>query len=151
MYRSFFSSELKSLYSLYTDDFSIGFIIGLKQNSSPIINKYNCKKCINFTALKQFLRDESWVNLYNEENAQTSVETFIKTLKLYLEKVIVTRNIKGNSSARNECITPKIIKLVNRKNDLYRREMKNVQNTALREEYKHMKNNIIKISKICIR
>lgn len=127
-----------------TDHFPIGLILDLKNKSTlEISNKY--KKFINYTNLKQLLRNESWVDLYNEKSTDRIFKIFIEKLKLYVDQNTVTKKIKNCNRPRTKWITPEIIKLVNRKNELYKRVIRNTQNTILREEYNKMKSNLKKL------
>lgn len=138
-------SDIKGivLHNLITDHYPILLSVDLKIKRKNIILK-NEKKYTNYLKLKNALSREDWQNLYEIEDVNDGTEYFLNILKNLIETNTTKIRIKNKEKIKKEWITPKILKTINEKQNMYAKLKKNPNNEELKIKYSEMKKQLRK-------
>lgn len=136
------------LQSLITDHYPIILVLDFESERKETINRLNVKKYVDFTRLKHDLNHETWLRVYEGSNANSIAESFIRILLFYINRNTRSVHESNKNSARKEWITSSLIKLINEKNELYKRLKNDSNRENLQKLYAEKKNELSKRIKI---
>lgn len=118
----------------------------LTNNNSWTISK----KMVNYESLRHKLKIEKWEILHDKPNdVNFMTETFVATLKRYIENCTYYKPVNRHCKKRRPWITTYLIGLVNKRNEMYNKHKreKTMQTWEQYKRFRNKVNNLIKKSK----
>lgn len=127
---------------LITDHYPIMLSCNKTSEHKVSKNKSREKIYVSYEQLKKDLINETWQKMYSEVGAHSATETFLNILTSHINKNTHSVKLKSKNVKRKPWITPSLLKLINKKNDIYMELKEEPDNLELKNTYRNLKNQI---------
>jgi len=100
-------------------------------------------KTVDFGIVEEYLKNEEWVDVYQESTSDSSYSCFIEKLQNYIDRGSVTIEIKNKRKKIKPWITDELVEAI-KKRDKLKRRLKRYPGAELEREFKEFRNRLTK-------
>lgn len=132
-----------------TDHYTTILNIGTEK-VKECINENKIYEIIDKTKLLDLIRNETWSDIYYHDNPDTSYNIFYDIIKQAIKQSTIIKMFNNKTRKRKPWITTGIIRSMNKRDQLYQKHLKNIEDNEIRNEYityRNKINNLVKKTK----